>query len=82
MAEQVRMSAAEYRDMMGLDPVVSKVTVRHEKEKPLGDNFFKSMNHLTLRTLWLIGWGWLFFTFGWVGHVIVRFTERRLNADT
>lgn len=82
MTDQIRMTAAEYREAMGLSPVESKtkVTVRHEKEKPLGDGFFSSMNRLTLRLLWLAGWAWMLFTFGWVGHVIVRLTERRLNA--
>ncbi len=81
---QIRMTAEEYREAMGLDPVESKtkVTVRHEKQPPLGDKFAKGVDRLVLRTLWLAGWVWMIFTFGWLGHVIVRLTERRLNANT
>lgn len=82
---QIRMTAAEYREAMGLDPVKPK-TIKGtitEQKKPAdpapGAGFNKGMERLFLRLLWLAAWAWMIFTFGWVGHVIVRLTERRLN---
>ena len=85
MAEQVRMSAAEYREAMGLDPVVSKtkVTVRHKDETtPMGDSFIRGVRRFVIGMFWLAGWAWMLFTFGWIGHVVVQVTERMLNEGT
>lgn len=80
---QIRMTAAQYRTAMGLDPVTpekTKVTVKHQKkDKPLGESFNRGMSQLFVRLLWLAGWAWMLFTFGWIGHVIVKATERILK---
>jgi hypothetical protein len=46
-------------------------------ETPPGDKFILWSRKLALRFFWLASWGWLFFTFGWVGHVLIRWIEKR-----
>jgi len=59
-----------------------RVGIRHKDEKPpLGQTFDQTMKHGFLRIMWLAGWAWMFFTFGFVGHLIVKFTERRLKES-
>ena len=59
-----------------------RVGISHKNEKPpLGQKFNKTMANGVLRLIWLAGWVWLFFTFGWIGHIAIRFTERSLKKS-
>ena len=49
----------------------------HKNETPPGDRFILKSQRFALRFFWLASWGWLFFTFGWVGHVLIRWIESR-----
>lgn len=86
MSEQVRMTAEEYRKLMGLDDKsVGKVTgtirhVRNKEQPPLGDAFQRSLTNGLLRVFWLVSWAYLILTFGWVPHVYIRLVDRRLNG--
>ena len=85
-----RMTSTEYRLMMGLDdvpgeePLKVKITkkTKEPKQKPgLADGFLTGMNRMVYRLIWLAGWAWMLFTFGWVGHFMVTVTERKLKKD-
>ncbi len=78
------MSAAEYREMLGLDPVTStktKATIKSKGTEPLGQTFNTKMRRLFLRLIWLGGWAWMIFTFGWPGYVITKLAERNLKKS-
>ena len=59
-----------------------RVGISHEDQTvPIGDQFNDNMRRGVLRLVWLAGWAWMFFTFGWVGYFIVRFTEKELKKS-
>ena len=84
MGEQVRMTSVEYRKLMGLDETTStktKVVVKEKERDGLADGFILGMNRLVLRLIWLAGWAWMIFSFGWIGYAAIRITERQLNKS-
>ncbi len=81
--EQVRMTAKEYRIMMGLDPEEGKAKIvvqEGEDDRPTLSNQFNSKaSRIVLRMLWLAGWAWMIFTFGWVGHIAAVLARKGLR---
>lgn len=81
----IRMTAVEYRKMMGLDPVTSdRVTVRKIKDpdqKIWGDTVNFKLRKLILFIIWFLGWAWMLFTFGWVGHIATVLAKKGMKHE-
>lgn len=73
------MTAKEYRIMMGLDPVEGTAQVVVEETTDKVFNPATGPRRVALRLIWLIGWAWMIFTFGWIGHIIANLTQKELK---